>query len=233
MIRCIELGSGSIHIREATELENEAGAVVWDAALVLIGHLIFGKPCTSGTQRRCHEADQYRDLCTFLRAVICRAAASITGSYIIDVGAGTGAVGLAAAALGAKVVVVTDLPHLRYLIESNITHNGLSDTARFAELSWGSLASWRDFGDCPPDFILASDVIYDKNQVQPLIDTLQRLCGVSTTILLAIEHRSALPFPEGAFTSSGFVVEAVPHSEHHPDWSSPDIELYSIKLAKT
>lgn len=43
MYRTIDLaGKQSIQIEEATELENEAGAVVWDAALCLIHYLARG-----------------------------------------------------------------------------------------------------------------------------------------------------------------------------------------------
>ena len=40
MVRQIHLGDQTIVIQEGEELENEAGAVVWDAALVLIHFLV-------------------------------------------------------------------------------------------------------------------------------------------------------------------------------------------------
>lgn len=40
MVRRLDLGGNTtIVVEEGTYLENEAGAVLWDAGLVLIGHL--------------------------------------------------------------------------------------------------------------------------------------------------------------------------------------------------
>ena len=48
MTRVLELpGCPSLTIEEALELENEAGAVVWDAALVLVHYLAL-KPELGG-----------------------------------------------------------------------------------------------------------------------------------------------------------------------------------------
>ena len=39
MVRTLDVRGQALHIEEGTELENEAGAVLWDAGLVLIGYL--------------------------------------------------------------------------------------------------------------------------------------------------------------------------------------------------
>ncbi len=49
---------------------------------------------------------------------------SIAGKSVLEIGAGVGIVGLVAAALGAKPVLITDLPHLVPHINANIQVRG-------------------------------------------------------------------------------------------------------------
>ncbi|KAL0023506.1 hypothetical protein WJX79_004511 [Trebouxia sp. C0005] len=86
--RKIDVNDHTLTVDEHTELENEAGAVVWDAALVLLKYF-----CTDPSlvqSKRC-----------------------------IELGAGTGVVGLTAALLGA-LVVLTDLPVYLSGLERNV-----------------------------------------------------------------------------------------------------------------
>eukprot|EP00955_Chlamydomonas_euryale_P115980 366390-Chlamydomonas_euryale.AAC.29 len=54
------------------------------------------------------------------RAVNANPSHSMAGKSVLEIGAGTGAVGLVAAGLGAAPVVLTDLPHLLPFMEANI-----------------------------------------------------------------------------------------------------------------
>ncbi len=149
---------------------------------------------------------------------------------MIEIGSGTGAVGLAAAALGASSVILTDLNYLEGLVTANITRNNLSSKASFAPLTWGQPLS----SQIPPppfDIILASDVLYQHDCVHPLISTLKTLSGPSTQIFLSTEHRPRLPFPQDLFTAAGLKVEQVPYDQLHPEWRSTDIQIYKLRLA--
>ena len=147
---------------------------------------------------------------------------------VIEIGAGTGAVGLACAALGVPSVILTDLPHLEDLIITNIRKNKLVDRASFTALSWGDSSTALN----PPfDIVLASDVLYQHDWVDPLISSLKSLSGLNTVVYLANEHRPKLPFPADRFTAAGFLIQQVPYAELHPDWRSPDIQLYRLVLA--
>ena len=59
---------------------------------------------------------------------------------MVEIGAGTGLVGLVAAALGAGPVILTDLAHLVAYMGSNAALNGLSDGVTAMELEWGNAA---------------------------------------------------------------------------------------------
>ncbi len=153
---------------------------------------------------------------------------------MIEIGAGTGAVGLAAAALGASSVTLADLPHLEGLITANIARNTLSTKTSeisFAPLAWGEEPLSPQIPSPPFDIILASDVIYQENLINPLISTLKTLSGPCTQIFLAYEHRPKLPFPQESFLAAGFHVEQIPYEQLHPEWRSPDIYIYRIKLS--
>lgn len=112
---------------------------------------------------------------------------------ILELGSGTGVVGIAAAAiLGAKVTV-TDLPHVLPNIQFNVDanskvleqQNGVVDVAA---LSWGENqdmeAVGRDY-----DLILGSDVVYHDHLYDPLIKTLRFfLLGGGKKIAFVMAH---------------------------------------------
>jgi len=149
---------------------------------------------------------------------------------VIELGAGTGAVGLASALLGASSAILTDLPHLVHLLEDNVSRNSLGISGcnvSVAPLPWGCDPKKLN----PPfDLILASDVVYQEQSIEPLIYSLRSLCGPHSRVFFANEHRAKLPFPVSLFATAGFSVELVPIRQHHPEWRSPDIQIYSLSL---
>ena len=148
---------------------------------------------------------------------------------VIEIGAGTGAVGLAAAALGATVIL-TDLDQVEGLITANIARNKLSANASFTPLCWGDPIP-SQISTPPFDIVLASDVLYQHEWVSPLIATLKALSGPATDIFLANEHRPKLKFPADLFSAAGFLIQQIPYEQLHPEWRSPDIQIYKLKLS--
>lgn len=165
-----------------------------------------------------------------LSARAARPSAGVFGKRVIELGAGPGAVGLAAAALGASSVVLTDLKHLLPLISANVQRNRLGSVASVRPLDWHAPAGVAALRP-PFDLVLASDVLYQRHALQPFVRTLRALCGPETQVLLSNEHRPALPFPRALFEDAGFLVAVLPWDSLHPDWRSPDIDVYSLRLA--
>ena len=149
------------------------GVRVWEAASALINHL-----------------DTHRE-------------ELLEGRVLLDVGAGTGAVGLAAAAFGAKHVVLSDVDSLATLstdsgwqprtslamLADNVALNGArADTVTVAELRWGCPAhiaalreTWKGF-----DTIVASDVLYYPPETYgALVDTIRGLAAPDATVIIA------------------------------------------------
>lgn len=117
----------------------------------------------------------------------------IEGRAVIELGSGTGFVGLSLAKLGASRVLLTDLPQRLPLLRRNIDANGgdglpVDTTA----LAWGATVavepSW--------DLIVATDVTYDADLVPLLASTVSALlrrsrdAGRQPRALLALPQRS-------------------------------------------
>ena len=134
------------------------------------------------------------------------------GRRILELGAGTGIVGLTAAAVGgAQSVVLTDQPDMVPLLEQNIASNNLRATARAAPLLWGcdrdeameALNGVEARGGDPAssssssiqqspifDVVCGSDILYSPENFPLLFETLCQVCTPSTTeVLLAYPRR--------------------------------------------
>jgi len=110
----------------------------------------------------------------------------VVGKRIVELGSGVGLVGIVAARLGAKAVVLTDLPKVIEIIQRNIQHNNVTENATAVPCCWGeeTPAHLRK-----PDLILASDVVYLEECFEPLVKTLVELTGEETVILMGYERR--------------------------------------------
>ncbi|XP_076982929.1 protein N-lysine methyltransferase METTL21D isoform X3 [Tamandua tetradactyla] len=191
------------------------GCVVWDAAIVLSKYL--ETPGFSGD-----------------------GAHSLSRRSVLELGSGTGAVGLMAATLGAHVVV-TDLEELQDLLKMNITMNQhlVTGSVQAKVLKWGE--ELEDFPS-PPDFILMADCIYYEESLEPLLKTLKDLTGSETCIICCYEQRTMGKNPE--IEKKYFEVSILPRclcsncpSERHVTvfkclmmlWGREDIPLYEPK----
>ncbi|XP_077094595.1 protein N-lysine methyltransferase METTL21D isoform X2 [Siphateles boraxobius] len=170
-VREIEKNDGSI-LRIYQCSKGDVGCVVWDAAIVLSKYL---------------ETEQF---CSTQSGV-----STWFSKNIIELGAGTGLVGLVASTLGANVTV-TDLEDLQPLLKLNIEKNQQlirtgSITAKV--LKWGG-----NVEDFLPyhHYILMADCIYYEQSVEPLVETLKLLAGPETCIICCYEQRTVGVNPE-------------------------------------
>ncbi|XP_016101760.1 protein-lysine methyltransferase METTL21B-like isoform X1 [Sinocyclocheilus grahami] len=114
----------------------------------------------------------------------------LSGTRIIELGGGTGLVGIVAARLGAHVTI-TDLPSAVSQIERNIAANTPfsgwpSDGPSVSALAWGLdhsrfSSSW--------DFVLGADIVYLPETFPLLLDTLVHLCRDGAVVYLASTMR--------------------------------------------
>ncbi|PRP73949.1 hypothetical protein PROFUN_08142 [Planoprotostelium fungivorum] len=107
---------------------------------------------------------------------------------IIELGAGTGLLGIALAKTGASVIV-TDQESLVPLMRENATLNQLSETdVTVDKLSWGEEDCTR-YKTEKIDYIIASDCVYLEFTFEALIETMMDLADASTTIIMSFQKR--------------------------------------------
>ncbi|KFQ08607.1 Protein N-lysine methyltransferase METTL21A, partial [Leptosomus discolor] len=108
---------------------------------------------------------------------------------VIELGAGTGLLGIVATLLGARVTITDRAAALEFL-ESNVQANlpsELRPRAVVKELTWG-----KDLSSFPPgafDFILGADIVYLEETFAELLQTLEHLCSEKSVILLSCRIR--------------------------------------------
>ncbi|XP_067894311.1 EEF1A lysine methyltransferase 3-like [Heterodontus francisci] len=113
---------------------------------------------------------------------------SFTGKKVIELGSGTGIVGILATLLGGNVTL-TDQPNILQQIEYNVATNipsACRHRLNVRPLTWGE-----DHTKFPNeyDFILGSDLVYSSVSYSSLIRTLHYLANQETTIYLSSAFR--------------------------------------------
>jgi predicted nicotinamide N-methyase len=108
---------------------------------------------------------------------------------ILELGSGTGFVGLSAALMTqASSVVLTDChPDVLHLLNDNVDINRVQSRVSVLELDWCSFS----FPEIVPDFVLASDVVYDPSICLPLSQVLAAFASRGSRIYLALTVRNA------------------------------------------
>jgi hypothetical protein len=105
-----------------------------------------------------------------------QAALRLPSLSIVELGSGTGACGLAAAALGATRVLLTDKGALLPTLEHNIKLNSVGGSVGCRELAWSTAALPRDVLPDGADLVLMSDclnVVYGDQHAAALASTLR------------------------------------------------------------
>jgi len=110
----------------------------------------------------------------------------LSGLRVVELGAGTGVVGVMASYLGASVVV-TDLDSLVPLLVHNINQNSNMISAGSISarpLCWGAEP---DTDLLHPDFLIMANCIYYESSLETLLETVLTLTstGRSKTVILA------------------------------------------------
>ncbi|KAF8269714.1 putative methyltransferase-domain-containing protein [Lactarius quietus] len=106
-----------------------------------------------------------------LARYISRRGKALQGLNVLELGSGTGLVGLVAGYFGARVYI-TDQPPLIPIMERNIALNGLESSVTAAELDWSKPLPEH----LPrPDVILAADCVYFEPAFPLLVATLVAL----------------------------------------------------------
>ncbi|GMF26042.1 unnamed protein product [Phytophthora fragariaefolia] len=193
------------------------GLTVWPAACVLLKHL---------EQRAASDP---------------RALADSDAPFVLELGSGTGAVGIAAAMLlRAGRVVLTDMGNVRFIMQDNADlaqQQGVVDNhvaVEVDEYEWGQPPTEHLIRGYYPDLILVSDCILPRlYPIEPLVEALVALSRSHTRILVSYEHRHYQNFqPKHRFwelmQAHKFSLRVIESAEYHPHYVAADIEVWEI-----
>lgn len=163
----------------------------------------------------------------------------VQGKRVLEVGAGTGLLGLVAARLGAESVLLTEYSRCIAHLEKNVRRNDLgpgSGVVSACLLDWTRQELPEAVLALRPDAIVAADVVVFPQDVPHIVDLFERLLrafsAAETPVCIlvgCVEQREA----HGPFLEAGarfFMIEPVPREEWHPHFVSDHMALYRLTL---
>ncbi|XP_078287857.1 EEF1A lysine methyltransferase 3-like [Rhinoraja longicauda] len=148
---------------------------------------------------------------------------TFTGQKVMELGSGTGIVGILAILLGGEVTL-TDQPEVLGQIEHNVARNvppSVTPRPRVAALSWGE-----DQDRFPKDYdvILGSDIAYRPRTFEPLLKTLLHLSHGRTVMYLS----SIMSEEMGALDFYGNILPHVFHCELVHRTRNKEVNVYRV-----
>eukprot|EP00903_Cladosiphon_okamuranus_P006221 g6112.t2 len=187
----VELGG-----RDAVSLECDwgvgIGGSVWSTGLLLAEHLSRHAALYDGVFR---------------------------GKRLLELGSGTGLVGLAAARFGPpQEVVITDLESHVDICTSNVARDAATGAqglcaVRVEAYDWSGEVP-DSLGAVPFDVILGTDVAYYEHLYAPFVQALERTAGPDTLVLLGVTRTDTGPAFFDALDKAGFVYNLVDQASH-------------------
>eukprot|EP00897_Mesotaenium_endlicherianum_P005020 jgi/Mesen1/4546/ME000232S03809 len=150
----------------------------------------------------------------------------VQGKRCIELGAGCGLVGIVCGCLGARDVLLTDMPENLSLLQQNIVQNSQEEVSSVKTLMWGANV---DDLHPPFDIVLATDVLYDHASITPLVNTLCALSDSSSVIYIA--------YGRNRWAESSFIeqikgrldCQIVAECDLDATFQCVDVDLYRLK----
>jgi len=151
---------------------------------------------------------------------------SLKGQKLIELGAGTGVVGMLAGYYGAEAIL-TDLEQLVPLLDYNIEKNqsALKGKVTAAPLCWGESVA-----HClpHPDYLILANCVYYRC-LEVLVQTVNELTGPNTTILACYEERTEgiheLVESFHQLLKDNFLIEEVPKEYYHDQFNQDFVRI--------
>lgn len=129
------------------------------------------------------------------------------GRRVLELGCGLGLPAMVAARLGARVTATDFHPDNEAFFLRNAHDNGLADI-RYERLDWRRPHLEGDF-----DIVLGSDLIYEREMVQPFVRCARRYCAPGGLLFFADPGRRNLQDACDALEAAGFVGDFEPRGE--------------------
>lgn len=156
----------------------------------------------------------------------------VTGNVVLELGAGTGVLGMLCERLGARHVILTDhdrrsIEHMKQdIVVNNIVHTAVE------ELNWFNssqtdmvVTGLRETFPSTKICIVAGDVLYKRAILLPFFQTVARILGPGDEMLLCHVPRAGIDHDEIVSLGSSFQIE---FTEISPAlWRKGACEMYS------
>ena len=201
--------------RDSTvQIDGDTGRTVWDAAVVLSKGFLEHQEATTEVF-------------------------GLRGKHVLELGAGTGLAGMAAAVLGAHAVI-TDLAYCLPDIQRNVNATRKASAASVSvtvqELDWlrpQAFFESRDSDDngtlMPFDIVLAADIVWLDHLVSPLVALLGLLLDRNAEMQFIFAHQTRSQQTDDAFfgeLTARFRVVRVPDTELHFKFSGSKVQVF-------
>lgn len=155
-----------LQIQQDSEVHQQhTGGIVWETSVLLLNYLLSSK----------------KDL----------------GEYVLELGAGCGLLGLGLAQVNDEIqVTITDTAQVVAQVHQNVAINNLKEQRRIqvCPLDWTRFrqdATLASLSAASFDTIVATDVLFSPDLVQPLLETMQHFSKPSTCMYLCVQIRCA------------------------------------------
>jgi len=203
--------ASSAHAAEASGSADGlvTGCTVWDAGIVLSAYLLQ-QPAVEACAR---------------------------GGHVLELGCGTGIVGLGAALTAAfTTVVLTDMASVLELTRENVRRNCavLPDETKVVveALHWDTAEARRcAVRHGPFDLVVGGDLLYRLPVVQPLLEALSQVVSEATVVLIAASAQHSPETVRRFVMDSqrvGFDVRILHMDEQHAAYRSAEVRLLRL-----
>ena len=237
--------NNGLKVRDSMDQQHgDTGNTVWDSSMALTKCIEYHSVMEMNGN---HKNSEHNRISKML---------NVSGRNILELGTGTGFVGLSAMLCNAQSVVLSDLEYCTENIQQNVDKNGIlwdlwndrnqskdsnskkkkvenpMDKVEVMELDWFQCEKSMKDHDGIIDVVIGSDVIWIKELVPALIDTLQYLYEYKMdkehgVLIIAAQVRSKLVSDLfwNLMSSKGFSRSIVPQRLVHPDFRSNKVSI--------
>lgn len=121
----------------------------------------------------------------------------VKGRTVLELGSGPAVVGIAAALLDAEEIILSDLDYTLPLMKNNVSLNEnaidpkVYERIRCMEIDWfnppdiNSISTGKMF----PQVMLIADCVWLEELVNPLMNTIEKLCQKNTEVVITYQRR--------------------------------------------
>ena len=116
---------------------------------------------------------------------------SLEGARVLEVGCGLAVPSMVAAKLGAQGVATDLHPDIPHFLQRNLKNNQI-ESVTFRHLNWTASSLPAEMAEEKFEWVIGSDILYEKQQPAPLAAALDRFCSSTGTVVVADPGRPYL-----------------------------------------